>query len=303
MDPEQSLLARATMGDEEPWLTIDLEETGDAGTHFHFRNEPGEEERENISSERPSSGLRAQAFLLDVIHGRMGPGREPASLLVFEFRFLRSVSDQRFRQVEVEVRFADTQGRRFRDPEVTEIAPKGEFILIQTTRTAQYVCGAHAGGQIGAAFGGVHGGFKWERTRAVSRADRAAMVGAIDLHGHASGPMNVASFALYENAGYQDGIPPVLKTAILLKRRSEGDRFHAFVKIKTKVYGRPSLGTMVKSIHNWGGSKVKDDPVLFNPARKPTRSDIDPENLGACKLSSLSQIDTDMFLPPYHIDR
>ncbi|KAJ8123022.1 hypothetical protein O1611_g9694 [Lasiodiplodia mahajangana] len=78
------------------------------------------------------------------------------------------------------------------------------------------------------------------------------------------------------------GVPVAMKAAILLKREDE-EQFQCIATVKARADWRSSLESVF-------GSTPPDDPVLFDPAMKPTSDAYDVLNLGRVDVEALSSI-------------
>ncbi|MCJ1353825.1 MAG: hypothetical protein MMC33_003812 [Icmadophila ericetorum] len=264
------------MDSEEAWFTIPLEQTGDGA--FHIKRTAANQLNARI----------LDSHLLDVFHGHAAPGKEPATLLVVDFRFLSPSQERRFKQAEIELQFEDEGRRSTQDPEVAGIAPNGDFPLNPTSRIVTTTLSGGVSVMAGGTIASARVGIGWDRSTTTERTDRGTVMGHTKVKGRAFGKMNVARFMMRENSSQQDRIPSRLRIAILLKRCSKEDRFLIIAEIKTKVDVRHSLNRIVQ---NWRGTAVKSDYILFDPgvtSGKPTGPGVDCENLATCDLKSLS---------------
>lgn len=171
------------------------------------------------------------------------------------------------------------------DPEVYRIAPFESMAMVPTTaleekkRWADFKLGAPplAGFQAGTELG-------WERTVISETTDATRIIGTMDLRGRNYGEPNGVSWTLLENEAQRTGVPTVLRTAILLKRRNDA-KFRCTVKLDVNVDFRSKLERMI-------GGKPRDDPVLFDPDMDPTNrlEAYDILNLEAVDLEKISGI-------------
>lgn len=98
-----------------------------------------------------------------------------------------------------------------------------------------------------------------------------------------------------ENHSQGDGLPSLLRTAILLKRKND-QRFEAEINVKADV---DVVYSIKQTLRNFTGRKV--DPIIFDPSVGPlgkTPSEVDPQNLSGastdkyCGLKSSTVITT-----------
>ena len=268
---------------------IGLGEIGDEGAEYHERrrNEIGQIQRQNVVDR--NGRLVVQCDLSEVVHGQLSSdvnSSEPATVIIFDFRFLPTRQSCRFTNVDISVTFRDEKGRGWYDPEVRQIAPLGRFSLQPTTKKIELKRSGNAS-LSGGAVVPVGAGFACELTQSVSQTFEMRVVGMTTFaKGKASGRKNIARWSLLENTSQTSGVPSYLRTAVLLCRRpgdDEGSQFTASVEIDARV-------DFVSSLRNMFGSIPEDDPVIFDPREKPTTTEIDKEDLGNVKLSNKSAV-------------
>jgi len=266
---------------------IQLVPTGDDGAGLRLQNTPGQLQRQHII-QNDSSGLTVHSDLISVRHGAFSPSGDPATLVLIEFRFVGSRSeDRRFREATITVQFV--RGKNSvdsEDPIVVQIAPDGAFAMNPSVEQLETtVCAAaEAGVSLGPATIGVGVGF--ERTSSLTREMRATLEGAKRIEGRTSGPQNAAKWILRENPAKKDGIPGSLRTAILIKPETTG-QFEAWVSVKARVDWKHPIKQLF-------GNRVVD-PVFFGEEseRRSMGADIeglDVENMSACKLDEIGVV-------------
>ncbi|KAG0131235.1 hypothetical protein HOY82DRAFT_503362 [Tuber indicum] len=274
-------------------FSIALFPTGSTGSAFRTQNTPGEFQRQNLVDR--SSDFMVQGDLVNVIHGRFSPGGDEATLVVTEFRFLSSQNGRHFRRATIEFLFArtpDNMSDGSYDPEVVRISLMGKNSLNPTYETQELkrIMGTTAEVN-GGSFLKLGGNIGWEVTKSFQREYRATVTGAIALEGRNFGAKNQAKWIMLENesAANGDGIPTLLRTAILLKRKY-GGTFVATIKVNTKV---DTLNSMFDKFEKLFGRIPKDDPVFFDPDLPPmgnVPTDLDIENLSSYDLEKLSTV-------------
>jgi hypothetical protein len=99
---------------------------------------------------------------------------------------------------------------------------------------------------------------------------------------------NAVTWTVVEYSALRTGIPPRLRTVILLKRSTD-ELFRADINIKAEV-----SGFSFRDIQD-GLMDSEDDPVIFNPRARPQWPDglrnHNANNLDAIDLSSLFSVD------------
>jgi hypothetical protein len=266
-----------------PAFSIPLCPAGDRGSGFHTQNDPNNPyQRERVIDRDGAVNIRCSC--VDIIHGLFAEDSDVFStLLVLQFRFDPRKRARRLAQVDIELRFSGIAGGGA-DPNVYAIAPDGRFSFAQTTQTeaTTFESDLHIGGGMTGADAG--GKVKYGRnvTREMSYA--TTVVGSIDLRGRNYGQPNSASWTLIENPETKSGVPIAMKTAILLKRRDEGE-FQCVVTLKAKADWRTNMEWLV-------GTTKPDDPVLIDPTKDPTSNRYSEMELklGELNLESISDI-------------
>lgn len=92
-------------------------------SRFKMRNIPGEIQRQYIVDRGSSATATVQAELIDVIHRKLSPNGDLATLITIEFRFISTNISRRVQSASVQLQFADSESRSDFDPEVLRIAP------------------------------------------------------------------------------------------------------------------------------------------------------------------------------------
>lgn len=94
------------------------------------------------------------------------------------------------------------------------------------------------------------------------------MISSTRIIGRDFGSPNAVQWKLIENKSRLDGIPSYLRTAVLLKRKSD-DRFLATIQTEVKVsrFSSDLRQTIQKAVRG-----IQDDPVVFDPLARPTGS-------------------------------
>lgn len=282
-----AMLKNTNMSDSSSF-TIKLSPTGDedAKLRVSIQNELNEYERKHLTDS--GSKLKVQGDMVHVVHGRLTPGGDRATLIGVVFRF-QSVS-QRIRKVEILLTFSsDSKPGSDLDPEVMKIAYQDVYFWNPTvvdrkvTYAAKLLAEAGGGGigQAGAELG-------WEQTESFKIKDRALLFGSIRFEGRDHGAKNAAEWTLKENKEAKDGVPGLFATAILLKRKTDG-RFTMTVEVDVEAGIMSKIKSQFERL-----SGRKDAPVVFDPDpnRKPTPSDLDQhrENLSVLDLKKLSEV-------------
>lgn len=206
-------------------FVIDLLQTGDVSPRpvIRIQNIPGEFQRRHMIDR--GSEFTVQGDLLKVIHGHFYPGGDSATLVVAEFRFLSSENSRQFREATIEFLFADSfdsESDGSRDPEVVRIAPIGKNSMNPTQEKWTTKRTTNASGEAGGGdYGKLGGNISWEISKSFEKEYQASVNGVVRIEGRNYGAKNQARWDLLENASRGDGIPSLLRSVILLKRKND----------------------------------------------------------------------------------
>ncbi|KAK3304800.1 uncharacterized protein B0T15DRAFT_537651 [Chaetomium strumarium] len=266
-------------------LDIGLSQTGDAGSSYHFQNDPSDPlQRKNWTERKGVVDIRATC--LDVVHGVLGE-QTPVfcTLLVLEFCFDPRKQGRRILSAEIELRFSGSKAGGGSDIEVAQISPVGRLSLVpssqEETTTLETEVSAGSASSLPVDVGA---GWKWSRSVSRTVNDAATIVGSIDMLGRTWGKKNSASWTLMENRMTKSGVPSMMRAAVRLHRQTE-EPFTCEFGIRAKADWQTSLTNLL-------GSTPPDDPVFFDPTLPSTNNlqEYDELALGSLDLESLSDI-------------
>ncbi|KNG85641.1 hypothetical protein ANOM_006032 [Aspergillus nomiae NRRL 13137] len=288
-------------------LDIPLFAEGTKDASFRLRNQPGELQRAHIMQE--GSDLTVQANITSVLHGTLTPDGDYATLLVIEYRFQGSLTrSTRFKSAMIKVKFTTTEDDLRGRPIVRSVAPDGTFFLNSETADITDTLSANGSAKVGAGpvILGVDAG--WERSTSVKRESHTTLVGTTWIDGRDAGKPNMGRWKLTENKSKKDGIPSMLRTAILVTQKVPL-AFQAIVSIQTEANLAYALKKEARSFI--GGKKVDIvDPVNFaaGEARQsvgvglPGVAVQGETSLGAKQgvVSSVEDGSTALSVPSYH---
>jgi hypothetical protein len=132
-------------------------------------------------------------------------------------------------------------------------------------------------------------GIQWEKSYERTYDTQAHLFGSKTIVGRNFGSSNAVQWKLIEDKSQLDGIPSYLRTAVLLKRKSD-DRFLGTIKIEVEISGLSfDLRHTIQKVV--GG--IQDDQVVFDPLarpRGPLSNILDLRNLIQCDLNSLATV-------------
>lgn len=262
-------------------FTVYLFPEGDEGSGFRTRNEPGEKFRGVLVNTPHRSTLSVRGSIVEIRHGTLAPDGNPASLLVFEFRFQSGAENRRFRNATITVRFSDANAQAQLDPEVYRIAPDKSHRLHKTVTPKEITRGVNASLNVGTGLAGGALGFQWEVREPKAIEHSARLSGRPMLMEKDFGRDNAAEWSMEEHTGSKDGIPTFLRTAVLLQRRADLP-FRMTLQIESKV-------DFVSGVRRLFGLDELDevDPVEIDP----TLEQSDGSDLGGIVLEHLDGLD------------
>lgn len=257
-------------------IVINLFERPIEDGEFRIKNLPGETFRPHLVDR--GNQLSVKIDIVGITHGEILESGDLATVLIFESRFV-ATGGRRFRRASVAFKFEDSEGHTTRDPVVHAISPEGQWALNKTQKVQNFKYGANASITAGTAMAGAEVGLLWEVEEVRSRQFYTTLTGVkkIIRRGFLGGE-NVVIWKMEENEEKNDGIPTLLRTAILL-RRSDDVPFTFTVKVESDV-------DFVGEVKTLFGLEKKDpiDPV-----------EIDPEGIPKAARTMVKTLD-----PKYH---
>jgi len=237
---------------------------------YRTRNDPSRPHQRTTVTQRKGV-IDVRCIAKDVVHGRLHPESELATLLVFDFRFDPCKKGRRILRADLSFTFES------RNPATA--------LKVMTTRGVEI----NAGGAWvpGAALGGLGGSLKWEKTVSHEMTDAAVIIGWIDdnNHDYDNGSPTVARWTLLENSSAATGVPASVRTAILLQRGDDNTEFYA----KFEMLIRPDNVTVMGNLLV---KTPKDDPIIYKPTLQATNRlrEYNIDKLGDLDLNSLCAI-------------
>jgi hypothetical protein len=263
---------------EQYEFDIDLFPGGDEDSGYHMQNLPGEVQREYLIQR--GSGRMVKGRLVDVIHGHLATGGEPATLIVATFKFLGTKSE-RFRYAKITWSFAYDDPNDNDCPQVAKISLDDQFVMNQTTVNESTELSATAALQAGAPVATANISSGWKRTQSVESSDQISLYGSTTFSRRGLKGPDGAKWILEENKSQKSGIPSSLTTAVLLKRKDK--IFEGTVQVKV------SAG-FDEVMANYFGMKPKVDPVKFDPTRKPSSDKYNTQKLDDINLDDINTV-------------
>ena len=273
---------------ELPCFDIGLSKTGDLDSHFRTENDPSDPwQRANIVERKGSVDIRCSC--LDVIHGNFCTSSDLfATLIVLQFRFDPRKVARRFHSVNINLEFKAMEAKEI-GPEVFAISPNGRMSLVPTTQheDTKRNLNLQLGGAAPLAGITAKGNVGWEKCVSRNTSDQTTVTGSIDLKRRNYGPSNCVSWTLLENKTLETGVPPSLRTAILLRRKHK-DPFQCVVEVDAKV----DFWSTLERVFGFKGRAPKDDPVLFDPEIVSTENlqKYDEKELGSFDMESMCDV-------------
>ncbi|KAL9636666.1 MAG: hypothetical protein Q9164_002685 [Protoblastenia rupestris] len=273
---------------------IQLDPVGEGGS-YRYKNAPGQVQRPHWVDRGDT--LVVQGELVECLHGRIS-GSDLGSLIIAEFRFLPSKNSRRFKNATIAMRMK-SEDPSSADVEVINVSPQGHFSMVPTTKQLELTRSANASIEGSGAPIKPVVGLSWELKESTEKIDRTSLTGTVRLEGREYGGKNTARWTLSENSTQKTGIPTLIRTGILLKRREDrpgsNERFQAEIEIRTTVDFVSSIGEGTDKLF---GRIPEDDPIIFDPKEPPLteKFDVDINNLASKDLTELSAVVTDTML-------
>lgn len=225
-------------------------------------------------TQNKNSDLSYTANVTEIHHGKMklqGQSKSvPATLIILEFSFHNKCqsTSKRYTSVQIDMLFRNAKGDGRNDPEVLGIAPEGSYYLNQTTKQTNTTLGGALGANVGlGALAGVEVGVTLEISKERTKEYQAKLTGATRLTSPNSIWKKAAQWSMYENNEKKDGIPTLLQTAVLLRRRND-DPFKCQLELTSRVNINQKI---VRFTDMFTGASDEDkniDPITIHPKRK-----------------------------------
>jgi hypothetical protein len=250
--------------------------------------------------------LLLQGRIDRIVHGHETKDGNPATLIVFGFRFHGIDKNRRFKRAIVTILFQDERKRNRADPEVIALWPNGDFTLGEPTGiTVDDTVGGDAGLNLTSGTivqGGGNASRKWEQKKSYKKTDRASLTGSIilDTSIRESGKNNAVRLTINEDTTATSGLVTDFRAAVLLRRKNDTDNFLGTVKIKAEAN---ILYNAIRGLRDISGFSPGNDPVKFKPSQQYLREatlsrflkdklaeHIDDENLNTAKLDGLAGV-------------
>ncbi|OAP61843.1 hypothetical protein AYL99_04046 [Fonsecaea erecta] len=246
-----------------PSFSIRLSQSGDSEANFRTEDDPEDpDQRPNVIQRRGI--FYVDCFCMDIVHGYYSADPDSeilASVIVLKFRFEPLEQGHRIKKVDIKVTFTPKNGE---DPKpwIDRMHPVGFFSVQPTTQ--HETVNTSVGSKVGANVTGVEAGGELRREKKVERdtSDATTVQGFILTEGRTYGKPNSVSWILRENQTTKAGVPTSMQAAILLGR-TDLSKFEAHFTVKIYPNWLASALSFMKS-------SPRDDPVTFDPRRKPT---------------------------------
>jgi hypothetical protein len=296
----------ATSSANDKFFTFDIQfnTEEEPSRDFRQKNHGDEIQRPNVIDEC-CQGLTIQARIDRIAHGLQNR-TDPATLVVFGFRFHGLDDKRRFKQATITLLFQDERKRPDFDPEVTALWPNGDFTLGQATQidvenTKGIDTGLDLTGGVGVQAGG-HATVSWERKTMYKKTNRSSITGSIifDPSLRDYGPNNAVRLTIRKNTAAESGVVTDLRAVVLLKRKNDCDRFTANVNVQAKAH---FLYNAIRGVRDIMGMIPSADPVVFKPGTQYLRTstglsfpddhlhdDIDENDLDAAHVGHLAGV-------------
>lgn len=262
---------------------------GGTDSAYRMSNSPSnQEQRPHLVYRAYSSERTVKGTLNQVVHGKLSPGGEDATLIVATFNFLGQTVARRFKLARIEWDFSYervpgvTEDANAQPPEVIKVSLDGQYVLNESTFSVNRGSNVDVGIQGGTLVTGSLGA-GWTQTQAMDVKDHISIFGTPTFNDDRQfGEPTGAKWVLEENESQKSGIPGHITTAILLRRQS-GRPFLGTIEVKVQV-------GLKDTMYDWFGRKPRDDPVRFNPSLLSTGALYDSSNLDKVKLDDVQSV-------------
>lgn len=305
-------------GGSTPFMLLEEEDPPEAvaGETKTKNVPPTEEQRPVITYRGIDSDLTASVEMVACVHGWRKPDKEQAmSLMVFDYKLHYTKRDHHISSVKTEFIFEEETvpagsqvGKARADPEVVAYAPFERELRWNETESDVKNQG-HADVKLGVnslVTFELSGGGEREISHRQKHFDQGM---ASRKFNNKSRKWDRVFWFLQQNGSQGHGVPSEFSVAILLKRSSNA-KYKGTFGLRVEAGLWEDLGSGIRRFFR----KAEDDPVNFNPQRKPEgskwediRNNIDEENLGALakgdelvKLVEVWGLDLGAFRPLQH---
>ncbi|KAI0466817.1 hypothetical protein F4859DRAFT_496023 [Xylaria cf. heliscus] len=223
------------MEDLGNYIDIILLPVADEDTDATPRTKPSQSIEFNKTPYQAEYGdqLISRAAIAGITHGTLAPGEDPATLLIFEFRFLSMRKGRRFTGCNINITFEDSEKQGDLCPEVWGVSPEGAFRLHKSLQQRSVTIAGNAMLQTGISGPGASLGTTWELKTLEDRQDWARLSGTRKELGR-NNRDDAVVWAMEENSQDKSGIPTFLRAAVLLRRETE-EPFSFLIKIRAQV--------------------------------------------------------------------
>jgi len=283
---------------DDGFIEYALYETPDDGQLHTLNIPPTEEQRRTITDRGRNKDYVIQTRLHTCIHGTLD-GHIPSSLIVFEYRVKFNKERRAFSTVRTSFSFTKSKNPHSdKTPfvpghgiEVKAFAPFQNYVQYHETtaeetreRGGKATLGTPSELPVQASLEGSGS----DTSKHTQRYFDEGYAGT--RHDEERNLDNAVEWYLHHNESQGDGVSPIFRVAILLKRE-DSELFYGHFVITVEGGIRFAIADTLRSF-----MMAPDDPIIFNPARKPlwNGSEVsDPKTIGVdpSKLGELANGD------------
>ncbi|KAG8674130.1 hypothetical protein FPOAC2_00106 [Fusarium poae] len=262
-------------------VNVELYETGKGALRI-FNIAPNDYHRPEVFER--TGAVDITCYLEKVIHGVLSP-TEYGSIIVMQWFFQPGIG-RRISEATINLLFEVESTDSDTELEVRDISFEGTYSLIPTTQQIDTTRGVEATAGI-QEVAQANLTAKWERTTTATISDSITLNGGKRLFNHTP-PKRIAKWELFENKSQPQGIPTMLKVAMLVARDDE-DKFQCRVDFACKTDLKTKLSGIFQKI-------PKDDPIIFQPdgsdkgKRENRNVTYDAKDLGNICLDDMSDV-------------
>lgn len=273
-----------TMDDDVDWpISQPFEYANEEEAEFRFHDKPGQTHREDLIGWEVKKRSGVKGRLVEVVHGYKDNDKgKPRTLIVFEWRLVPGMGDDRIRNVEIVVAFCAIGTRDgvkpggnlddF-DPVPIKWSPKdvvlSHFSQAPVTETVNAEVGAQAGYS---SYFSLTGKRNTGTAQTVERINYRFFAGSPTYVGKSCGTRNAMKWELAENAQLKSGVQYEVRTAVLLRRRR-----YDFGKFNVVIVAEAN-GSKTSRLLRALKIRPSDGPAAFDPKVLPGSSNGEAED-------------------------
>jgi len=240
---------------------------GDTSAEYRARNDPRGQIQRQAIIETSTSGFLLQASIADVFHGTENPQGGAASLIIFDFHFVKVTASprRRFRHITIELEFQDKARRSGKGPTILMIDPNTGLNTNVTvhSKTISHTVTVGISASPLPMVADMGASYTYGRNERTQSQGKVSVTGAMKYASRSEdrGGKRACLWIMEENSEQKDGVPLDLRTAVLLSR-TDDDQFVLHTTIRARV---DVLYGVQGQVDRLLGRADANDPVIFDP--------------------------------------